>query len=168
MSTQTQRSRPPKLGQNRTRNTSPSAALMHQPTPLNQVAPTKKPKPAKATARTREPEIQQKSPAPPPIKRQQTSPSTPSILTFPINYSTFKCGKSCATSWLVLCIVPNLYLSLLAISFLNIKIGVNFKNLFGINFFLKFSFAGIIITNSWSTIKGLNEGLRTLKRLNRI
>ena len=74
-------------------------------------APTPKFKPAKAPARAREPEIQQKSSTPPRIKRQQTSPGTPSTSKLPINYSTFKCGKSCAISWLLLCIVPNLYLS---------------------------------------------------------
>ena len=97
-----------------------------QPLPENPSLP--KPRPGQGN-----PEIQQKSPAPPPIKRHQTSPRTPGTAKFPINYSTFKCGKSCATSWLLLCMVPNLYLisgSLLAISFLKIKIAVNFKNLF--------------------------------------
>ena len=99
---------------------------------------TPKPKPAKAPTRTREPEIQQKSPAPPPIKRQHTSPWTPSTLKFPINYSRFRCGKSYATNFsaTVMHSVKPLFVSesLLAISFLNIKIDVNFKNLFGVNF----------------------------------
>ena len=109
--TQTQRSRPSKQGQNRARHTSPNAALMHQPTPPIRTAPIPKPKPAKAPARTREPEIRQKSPTLPPIKCQKTSPGTPGTSKFPINKSTFKCAKSCTTSWLLLCTVPNLYLS---------------------------------------------------------
>ena len=41
--------------------------------------------------------------------------------------------------------------SLLAIRFLNIKIDVNLKNLFGINIFLKFLYAGQIITKWYSS-----------------
>ena len=41
--------------------------------------------------------------------------------------------------------------SLLAISFLKIKIDLNFKNLFSMNFFLKFSNAGQIITKWYSS-----------------
>ena len=99
------------------------------------------------------PEIQPKIPTPLPIKHQHPS-TAPGISKLPADYSTFKCGKSCklhgyryVKCQTFICV----QIFALYISFLKIYIDVNFKNLFGMNFFLKFSYAGQMITKWYSS-----------------
>ena len=89
----------------------PSPKLMDPANPSGPDSPDPKTQASKARPGPGNPEIQQKFPASAPIKLQQTFPRTPGKSKFPINYSMFKCGKSCATSWLLLCIVSSVYVS---------------------------------------------------------